>query len=369
MNTLHAFLAHMNVYVGFFVFSFILAVLSTIAVRRFARHVGAMDIPKDARKIHKMPMPLLGGWAVIFSFIVVVAAYVFIMHPNVRVVPIRFFIGILIGSLILGITGFLDDRFDLPPKLSVLGPLLASLSVVVSGIGIGITSISNPLGHAFNLQFMFLGIPFSAIFVFVFVMGMTYTTKFLDGMDGLASGISLIASCTLFALSLTPHINQPITASLAIIFAGSLAGFLVFNFNPASIFLGESGSTFTGFMLAALSVLLGGKIATAVLVMGVPILDIAWVIARRMWYGISPFKADRKHLHLRLLDIGYSQRKTVLILYAIAAIFGSTAVLLQAKGKLIALIILFCVMVGLGVFSVFAYKVQEKIIEDTASKS
>ncbi len=359
---------HVGIYLGLFVLTFLVALAATIAVRSFARRIGAMDVPKDSRKIHKYPMPLLGGWAVIFSSLLIAALYVMVFHPNVQIVPTRFYIGILIGSLILGITGFLDDKYDLPPKFSFLGPLLATLSVVISGIGIGITQISNPLGHPFHLQFLVLGIPFSAIFVFIFIMGMTYTTKFLDGMDGLASGISLIAATTLFALSLTPHINQPITASLAIIFAGALAGFLVFNFNPASIFLGESGSTFTGFMLASLSVLLGGKIATAILVMGVPILDVSWVIVRRVWYGSSPFKADRKHLHLRLLDIGFSQRKTVLILYAIALLFGAVAVTLQAKGKLIALIVLFFVMIGLGVFSVFAYKAKEKAIESDALK-
>lgn len=351
----------LQIYFGLFAITFVLAMISTVTARSFAKRIGAVDVPKDERKIHKKPMPLLGGWAVIFSFVIVVAGYAAIFHPNIQIVPVRFYVGLLIGAIILAVAGFLDDKYELPPKFSFLGPLLATLAVVFSGIGIGITSLSNPIGHPLNLHFVLLGIPFSAIFVFVFIMGMTYTTKFLDGMDGLASGISLIATLTLFALSLTPRINQPITASLAIIFAGALAGFLVFNFNPASIFLGESGSTFTGFMLASLSVLLGGKIATAVLVMGVPILDVSWVIARRIWYSTSPFKADRKHLHLRLLDVGFSQRKTVLILYSIAIIFGAIAVVLQAKGKLIALIVLFFLMIALGIFSVIAYKSKEKL--------
>ena len=138
---------------------------------------------------------------------------------------------------------------------------------------------------------------------------------------------------------------QPITASIAIIFAGSLLGFLFYNFNPASIFLGEGGSTFVGFMLGVLSIILGAKIATALLVMGIPILDVAWAIVRRLVYHRSPFKGDRQHLHFRLLDIGLSQRQAVLALYAISAVFGGVAIFLQSYGKLIALIILFILMI------------------------
>jgi UDP-GlcNAc:undecaprenyl-phosphate GlcNAc-1-phosphate transferase len=157
-------------------------------------------------------------------------------------------------------------------------------------------------------------------------------------------------------LSLTQNVNQPITATLAIIFSGALLGYLFHAFYPASIFLGEGGSTFLGFVLGVLSVILGGKIATALLVMGIPILDVAWAIIRRLWYGRSPFRADKSHLHHRLLDIGLSQKQAVLTLYAIAAIFGSTAVFLQSFGKLIALIILFCLMVIIAISLVIIYK-------------
>ena len=235
-------------------------------------------------------------------------------------------------------------------------PIIAVLIVILSGIGVGIKEISNPFGAPISFDFGMWGIPFSGIFVFIFIMGMIYTTKFLDGMDGLASGISLIAGFTLFLLSLTPRINQSITASLSIIFCGAVLGFLIYNFNPASIFLGEGGSEYLGFMLGVLSVLLGGKIATAILVMGIPILDVLWVIVRRVWFGVSPFKADRQHLHFRLLDIGFTQKQSVLLLYVISGGFGIVAVFLQSMGKLILLLILFGVMLLLALGTVLIYK-------------
>lgn len=344
------------IYLGLFVAALALSLLFVPLVKKVAFKLGVLDIPSDQRKIHAQPIPLLGGFAIFASFLIVLAFYLRYFDLNLALIPPRFFIGMVIGACILLFGGILDDRYNLAPRYQVIFPILASLAVVLSGIGVGITFISNPFGHPIDLSWAVLGVKASAIFIFLFVMGMIYTTKFLDGMDGLASGISFIASLTLFFLSLTPKINQSITASLAIIFCGAVLGFLVYNFNPASIFLGESGSTFLGFMLAVLSVLLGGKIATAVLVMGIPILDVAWVITRRMYYHTSPFRADRKHLHFRLLDIGFSQRKTVLILYFIAAVFGAVAIFLQSMGKLISLIILILIMLFIAIFTVIAYK-------------
>jgi UDP-N-acetylmuramyl pentapeptide phosphotransferase/UDP-N-acetylglucosamine-1-phosphate transferase len=190
--------------------------------------------------------------------------------------------------------------------------------------------------------------------------GMMFTTKFLDGLDGLVAGIGLIAGMTLFALSLSAGVSQPITASFAIILAGALAGYLIYAFHPASIFFGEGGSTFVGFVLGVLSVILGGKIATALLVMGIPILDVAWVIAQRLWSGQSPFRGDRLHIHFKLIDLGFTQKQTALILYGISAVFGFTAVFLQSMGKLVALGILFGLMVVLISFVIRQFRIKAK---------
>lgn len=180
-------------------------------------------------------------------------------------------------------------------------------------------------------------------------------------MDGLVTGISAIGALVLFALSLSPEVNQPQTALLAITFCGALLGFLILNTYPAKIFLGESGSTFAGFMLAILAVVSGGKIATAILVMGLPILDMIWVIVQRVFHGQSPFQGDRRHLHYRLTDLGFSEAQAVLFLYAITGIFGATALFLQSMGKLIALVILVGVM-AIIITSVFiALKIKQKM--------
>jgi UDP-GlcNAc:undecaprenyl-phosphate GlcNAc-1-phosphate transferase len=352
-------------YLILFVTTFVLSLLLTYVVKKVAFKLNILDVPKDDRRAHKKPIPLLGGFAVFFSFFAVLLGYLIFAHPDFNVIPPRYYWGIAAGAVILMWGGFLDDKFNIPAKYQVIFPVLSSLAVVVAGIGSGVTYISNPLGGTIELGYYFLGVNIAAAFVFLFVLGMIYTTKFLDGLDGLASGISFIASLTLFFLSLTPKINQSITASLAIIFCGAILGFLFHNFNPASIFLGESGSTLMGFMLGVFSVLLGGKIATAVLVMGIPIMDVAWVITRRLWYGVSPFKADRKHLHFRLLDIGFSQRQTVFILYAIAIVFGGMAIFLQSFGKLVSMLILLGVMIAIALSTVMAYKKKYPHIPET----
>jgi UDP-GlcNAc:undecaprenyl-phosphate/decaprenyl-phosphate GlcNAc-1-phosphate transferase len=345
-------------YFLFFILAAILSVIITPLVKRLAIKTGILDIPDSPRRIHKKPVPMLGGLGAFLAFLLSILVYLKFGTVDFNIVPVNFFIAIISGAIILMIGGVLDDKFHLPPKILWLFPALASLVIVYSGIGVGIKSLSNPFGGQISLDFSILSVPFSAIFIWLWMMGMIFTTKFLDGLDGLCAGISLIGGLTLFALSLLPHINQPITATLAIIFSGALFGYLFFSFNPASIFLGEAGSTFLGFMLGVLSIILGGKIATALLVMGIPILDVAWVIIRRLWYRTSPFQADRKHLHFRLLDLGFSQRQTVGILWAISLIFGFTAVFLQSFGKLIALLILFAVMLILAISAVVVYKRQ-----------
>ncbi len=344
------------IYLFYFLLAMALGLIITPIVKRIAWATGAIDIPRPPRNLHTKPVAKMGGLAIFFTLIITIGFYVQSGSINPEILPPRFLIGMIVGAALLVIGGMLDDKYDLPPAIQWLFPGIAAAIVIASGVGLGITFISNPFGTPFNLKFAVLGLPASAIFSWVWLMGMTYTTKLMDGMDGLCSGIGLIASVSLFFLSLGPQVNQPITATLTVILAGALAGYLFYAFNPASIFLGEGGSTLIGFMLGVLSIILGGKITTAFLVMGIPILDIAWVLVRRVWYGRSPFKGDRLHLHMRLNDLGFSQRSTALILYFISAVFGFTAVFLQSLGKLIALFILFGVMIALALGVVMLYK-------------
>ncbi len=165
--------------------------------------------------------------------------------------------------------------------------------------------------------------------------------NWLDGLDGLAGGVGFIGAITLFFLSISNLVNQSPLGIISIILAGAILGFLIFNFYPAKIFMGTSGSMFLGFILAVLAIFSGGKIATALLVMGFPILDAVWVIAQRIKSGKSPFKGDARHLHYKLLEKGWPQKKVVLFIYSICIIFGVSAILFQNINKLFALAILF----------------------------
>lgn len=344
-------------------------------IRALAHHIGALDRPGDApeRKVHRTPTPLLGGMAIFFAFFILV----FIAHAlgvDFRMSAIRekHLIGIFIGATILMIGGFLDDRFRLTPLRQFLFPLLAV--VVVIGSGIGITYITNPLGGQVQLDqwqgiiLWFQKIPYKVtlpadLLTVVWLLGMMYTMKFLDGLDGLVSGVTGIGALVVAALALDPVVGQPATAILAVILAGSFFGFLPWNWNPAKIFLGEGGSLLAGFLLGVLAIISGSKITTTALVVGIPILDTLWVILRRLIQEHhSPFLGDRKHLHHRLLDLGLSQRKAVSILYFLAAYFGITALFLQSQGKLIALIILSILMVLLGTWLVYARVLKRRTL-------
>lgn len=346
-------------YIWYGAVAFVLAVIITPLVRGLAFRTGAVDVPRPPRNLHTHTVAKLGGLAVYAAVAIAILMYVYAGGIDPLIVPFKFVWATLIGGAILMIGGFLDDKYDLPPYILWIFPALASLIVVWSGIGVGIKFLSNPFGAPLSLDFLVLGIPASAVFIFSWLLGMMFTTKFLDGLDGLVAGIGLIAGLTLFALSLTESVQQPITASFAIILVGALAGYLVYAFHPASIFLGEGGSTLIGFMLGVLSVILGGKIATALLVMGIPILDVAWVILQRLWSRKSPFRGDRLHIHFKMIDLGFTQRQTALILYALSAGFGFTAVFLQSMGKLVALGILVGIMVLLVLLVLRMYRKKQ----------
>ena len=352
-------------------FSFLLVIVLTFFVKWLAKKLKIIDYPAIDRKIHKKPTPLLGGLAIFLSFFIIVFLYAYLTDDLVGAnIKLKFIWGIFIAGLLLMIGGFLDDKYNLKSHKQIIWPLLAVMVVILSGIGIKV--ITNPFGGVFHLDtyqfilFWFEGTAYKVtiladIFTFVWLMGMMYTTKFLDGLDGLVSGITAIGSIVIFFFAIVTKFYQPDTALLAIILTGCCLGFLIFNFHPAKIFLGEGGSLFTGFMLGILAIIAGSKIATALLIMGIPILDVAWVIVRRLWYKISPFKtADKKHLHFRLLDVGFSHRSAVIFLYFLTALFGITTLFLQSKQKLIALGILFLVMIILAVTLVVSYRYKRK---------
>lgn len=346
--------------------AFALSAVITGVVRSLAVHAGVIDSPTDApeRKVHTKPIPLLGGLAIFLSFFAVVGFFAMQGSGVVagHILP-KYLWGMFAGCTVLMVGGLLDDRYRLSPGAQIIFPILAAVAVIVSGVGIRF--ITNPLGGLIHLDninirmFTWRDIPYhltlwADLFSFVWILGMTYTTKFLDGLDGLVAGITTIGSLIVFLVSARPPVLQSDTALLAVILAGACAGFLVWNWHPAKIFLGEGGSLITGFLLGTLAIISGGKIATALLIMGIPILDVVWVILRRVVVEHrSPFTtADRKHLHFRLLDVGFSHQGAVLFLCGLTAVFGITTIVFHGIQKLIALIVLTLVMAALGLWLV-----------------
>lgn len=338
-------------YLAVFLATAVLSYLLTKFFRFFAFKIGAVDYP-DPRKIHKEPVARLGGVALFISFFTIVFLFI----------PLdKHLLGFFIGAFILLFFGAMDDIFGLKPLTKFLGQLLAALVIVASGIGINF--ITNPLGGLIHLDT--IKIPFELfnttyhitfwadLFTVFWIIVLINSINFLDGLDGLAGGVSGIAAFIIFLLSLQPDISQPQTALLALIIAGACFGFLPLNFHPAKIFMGDSGSMFLGFMLAVLAIFSGGKVATALLVLGIPILDVLWAVIRRVLKGKSPFKADKKHLHHALLNKGLTQRQTVIFFYVTSLAFGTIALISKTFSKFIALAFLFVLVMALISFLYF----------------
>lgn len=351
-----------------FAVSAAISAVAVFSIRRFAFYFGFIDIPSGERKIHKIPMPLLGGWAIFFGFFIVV--WQSFRTDFLTDFPQKYFIGMAAAGLFIMIGGVLDDKFNLPAKFQFIFPLLASLAVIFSGIGIDF--ITNPLGGVIRLDQWEISIisiggidyqftVLADLFTIVWLLGLSYTTKFLDGLDGLVSGIGTIAAFVVFGISLLPEVNQPHTALMAMALSGACLGFLLWNWHPAKIFLGEGGTLLIGFMLGVLSIISGGKIATALLVMGIPILDVVWVIGRRLFVEKkSIFQADRKHLHFRLLDAGFTIRQSVGIFLFLSAFFGSLAIILRGRDKMLLLFGVIAAMILLATLVLRKYQTKIK---------
>jgi len=314
--------------------TFLLSALLTPLFRRFALSIGLLDKP-GPRRVHKKPVARGGGVVVFASFWLVVTVILALEPTALKFVEQRVLgidqnlLGVMIGGAILLASGLWDDFRPLSPGVKLVWQFVAVLMPVL--FGIRIWWFSNPLG-GLNIV---LG-NWTYLFVPLWLILMINVMNWLDGIDGLATGISTIAAVVLVVLSLASFVNQPATALLAAALAGSAAGFLPFNFHPAKIFLGDSGSQFLGYMIGIFAIISGGKVASASLVLGIPILDAIWVILRRVVSGQSPFLADKRHLHHRFLEIGLSQRQTVMIYYLIALVFGMIALGTKTYGKFVA---------------------------------
>ena len=326
----------------FMIFAFIVSFAFTFAttplVRRFAFKIGAIDIPKDNRRMHKKPTPRIGGLAIIFGFMVATLCFA---------QPSRQLYGTLAGAAIIAVMGVIDDCKNLPAKLKFVIQIIAALVVVFAG-DIKIDVFTNPNFLSDN-PYWVLPEWLSVTLTVIWIVFITNAVNFIDGLDGLAAGVSAIMSISLVFISI--RVGEYSIAILGIALMGSCFGFLPFNFNPAKIFMGDTGSTFLGFMLATLSIQGVFKsyavisFAVPLLILGLPLFDALFAMIRRILRGQSPMTADRGHLHHRLVDMGFSQKQTVFILYAISGVLGITAVLLAESGVLRALLLVICVLI------------------------
>ncbi len=320
--------------------------LVTPFVAWFMRRCRILDRPEsEDRKIHQKPLPLGGGLAIYITFFGLIVLG--------QVSGIIFFHTITFGSLfgmfasatIIMIGGLLDDRYNLKPRQQIWFPVLASLTILA--FGIGPTIITNPFGGVLDFSHFFWLLD---IMLFFWLMGMMFTTKFLDGLDGLVAGVVAIGALVIFFLTKQPAWYQPEVGFMALVLAGSCLGFLIWNFYPAKIFLGEGGSLLTGFLLGVLAIISGSKIITTLLVMGIPALDVARVIYHRFKNKRPIFVGDNEHLHFKLVNAGLTQPQAVLLFYGISLVFGLSALTLSNHYKLLALVVLAGVMAGLGTY-------------------
>jgi UDP-GlcNAc:undecaprenyl-phosphate/decaprenyl-phosphate GlcNAc-1-phosphate transferase len=309
--------------------------VATPWVRRLALRYGIVDQPGEDRKIHRWPIAYLGGLAIFGGFLLGVAVFLPVSRQLVALVA---------GCLVLVVVGVIDDIRGLSPWIK-LAAQFGAASIALAG-GIGIATLTNPFGGVFDLSwgrfavdmggFEFHITPIANALSLLWMVGLANAINFLDGMDGLSSGVCGIAAVIIFCLAVGPQVNQPEVALLAIILAGAAFGFVPYHFYPARIFMGDSGAYFLGLCLAMLAIYSGAKLATAMLVLGFPILDAAWAVVRRLAKGVSPFKADRQHFHHLLLDAGLSQRQAVMVIYAISVLLGVAALMLDSLAKLMA---------------------------------
>ena len=321
-----------------FLLAFITAFVITPYTIRLAKKVGAVDIPND-RRVNKKPMPRLGGLAVIAGFLVSVIYLVISASIEGKInlsedgLNIKL-LGILGGMLVLGIVCYIDDVKDIKPLVKLAGQVVAAIIVASSGVLIDNFTIP------FKENSFVLNEVFSFILTVGWIIGITNAINLIDGLDGLSSGITLISCLSLvvvFALNESPLIAIILITALA----GAIVGFLPYNFNPAKTFIGDVGSNFMGFALAIISILGVAKTYTAIvliapiMILALPIFDTIWAIIRRIIKSKSikgVFKADRGHLHHRLMAKGYTQKQSVLILYGATATFGMTAIILLDSG-------------------------------------
>lgn len=312
-----------------FVCSLAVSFIMTPPVKNFAEKVGAIDVPKDDRRVHNHPIPRMGGLAIFIGFICSLLIFV-PMNTEVS--------GLLIGALIIAIMGALDDIVSLSPMVKLLGQIAAAIVAIRSGIYFNYISSFNIFSHETAVAIGYLSIPLTMLWI----VGCTNAVNLIDGLDGLACGVSAISSLTMFVVSVFVA-DTDVSIILAAL-TGACLGFIPFNTNPAKIFMGDVGSQFLGYVLATASIMGMFKFHAIIaflvplFALALPLADTAFAFVRRIARGQSPFHADKGHFHHRLLAMGMSQKQAVAVLYSVSALLGLVAVLLVGDSILLRVI-------------------------------
>lgn len=321
-----------------FSIAFFVSLASTPAVKTFACKVGAIDVPDGKRRVHKSPIPRLGGLAIFLGFMCAVISLVDIDN-QVR--------GILIGSIIIVAIGIVDDIKQLKALIKLIVQIIAAVIVVCHDVKISALTVPTFIVDTGYLPLGWFSVPITVLWI----VAVTNAVNLIDGLDGLAVGVSSIATFSLFFIAILA--GEPTVALIAAALAGGCLGFLPYNFNPAKIFMGDTGSTFLGFILSTICIqglFKGYAVISFIipfLILGLPLFDTSVAILRRIHNKKPIMGADRGHLHHKLIDMGFSQKQTVAILYVIAMLLGLSAVVLVERGAQTAFLLVSVVLLML----------------------
>ena len=336
------------------VVALVAALAATPLVRALAIRIGAIDVPKDARRMHKKPIPLIGGLAIFFGFTLSAGIFYSVFFGLDRQAITVWFGGLFIIAL-----GMIDDMISLNPWVKLAGQFVGAAIAVSQHFVINYINVGG-----IELNFGIAAYPITVLWIVI----MTNAVNLIDGLDGLACGVSAISSVSLLIIAMLRSDTQ--TALLTAALCGACLGFLPYNANPAKIFMGDTGAMFLGYTLSVLSIIGAFKTSALlsflipVIIFGLPIFDTSFAFLRRIATGHSPFQADRRHLHHRLIDSGYSQRQSVLILYAICSILGLLGILLS-ENKLIIFLIVLVVAVLIGLLNLRRIRHHAKLAAET----
>ena len=311
----------------------IISFAATPLVKLLAQRMGVMDVPKDNRRMHTVPIPRMGGLAIFLAFFLAVLAF----SKGID----RLLSAILLGAVVIVILGVFDDKFALQAKFKLLVQIAAACIVVFYG-NCRIERLTNPFGSSLYSYWDlgWLSYPITIIWI----VALTNAVNFIDGLDGLACGVSCISAVSMLVIALV--VSDTRVAIVMAALAGACLGFVPFNFNPAKIFMGDVGSQFLGFILATVSILGLFKLQTVV-TFAVPLADTGFAVIRRLAHGQSPFHADKGHFHHRLLALGLSPKQAVFVLYGVTVIGGVIGLWIAGRGPVIKILCIAAIAVTL----------------------